>query len=342
MLPLAVMLGACQADEPTPAVSDDSRSVTFDVSADGAKGPTTTWTIDNFKLSAFTAGQWGGYETLMDRVTVTRTGLNKWTYSPAVEWPGDRTVDFLAVSPSWVDVGGYSIWQSFLFNGAGADTDLLVAVRMNVSQTGGRLKLNFRHALARVTVSLKTSLVPPMSVRVAAVTIRDVADYGNFTFPHVSTSAGTNTGELFDAWQVYNSMATRYKIFEATDPGGYTALTQEPVQISGAGLYMIPLKLTPLQFSGYFNGSHIEVTYQIVNQDTGDVVWPDDSTDGRLLSADHEGYANANIDIAAPTPDSKWLPGKTYRYTLDISSGATIPKSASRSVSQVDCDVNNY
>lgn len=54
---------------------------------------TTTYTIPDFRVSAFK--QW---ETLMDNVVVTRTGINSWMYSPAVDWPENDSVDFCCQS----------------------------------------------------------------------------------------------------------------------------------------------------------------------------------------------------------------------------------------------------
>lgn len=37
---------------------------------------------------------------------------------------------------------------------------------------------------------------------------------------------------------------------------------------------MIPVHLTPLEFSGYIHGSAIRVVYRLVNRRTGETIWP--------------------------------------------------------------------
>ena len=62
------------------------------------RATTTTLNINNFKVSAYAQDAYGTYHTLMDQVTVRRTGQNSWTYSPKVNWPG-VPVDFFCGQP---------------------------------------------------------------------------------------------------------------------------------------------------------------------------------------------------------------------------------------------------
>ena len=59
------------------------------------RAPVTTRTISEFKVWA----ELDDWTPIMRDVTVRRTGLNSWRYSPAVDWP-DRPVSFYAVSPA--------------------------------------------------------------------------------------------------------------------------------------------------------------------------------------------------------------------------------------------------
>ncbi len=78
------------------------------------RATTTTLNINNFKVSAYAQDAYGTYHTLMDQVTVRRTGQNSWTYSPKVNWPG-VPVDFFAVSPASVKVDN-NAWSNHTIN----------------------------------------------------------------------------------------------------------------------------------------------------------------------------------------------------------------------------------
>ena len=95
------LLAGCRDDTdslyPEPS---DYESMEFNAMDDApAKGrPITTLTIREFKVTAYTQASPGSSMTVpvMENVIVTRSGLNKWTYSPGVDWP-ENPVNF---SPS--------------------------------------------------------------------------------------------------------------------------------------------------------------------------------------------------------------------------------------------------
>lgn len=249
---------------------------------------TTTYTIPDFRVSAFK--QW---ETLMDNVVVTRTGINSWIYSPAVDWPENDSVDFFAVSPSSVKINNNQWWyHSFRYVNTDCATDLLISVKRKAVQSDGRIRLNFRHALAKVQVRLKTS-DPASEIKVDQVEVRNIHLYGEFYYPQTTTSPDTNKGELFKCWNVYsaNEIIT---LFQASD-GNTLDPSGEATIVGPENLFMLPDSLTTLDQQQHWTGTHIYLSYS------------------------RNGVANiARIGLRESTPDAKWLPGRCYRYTVDI------------------------
>ncbi len=295
---LLPVLAVCScAEEPASGVEAGTGSgVTFGEVADSEDGrPTTTLTIPDFQVTAYKQGEWGP-EMLMSNVVVTRTGLNSWRYSPPVDWPGDQTVDFFAVSPAWVKMENNSWWQHVVrYDGKDTSTDLLVGVKMGATQSDGRLKLNFRHALARVSVSLKCP--DGTAPQVSEVRICNVADFGNFTYPHETTSPETNRAELFSCWQVYNTTSTFFPVFKAVD-GGYLELSPQSQCVSGGDMFFIPVNLDPVEPGITYRGAYVEVTYR---------------------ASQSSPYIVARVPLRDSSPDDgRWLPGRSYSYTVTI------------------------
>lgn len=343
LLPLALstlLWQGCDVsrDEDNPPCPEtDSRVIAFDIDSNSGRwsaasrgdgtGVTTTANIRDFRVSAFTDDQWGGQEILMDSVTVRRTGVNTWTYSPTVEWP-DKNVDFYAVSPAWVPFHENRWWAHYIdYASTDCETDLLIATRIGVHQTSGTLRLNFRHTLARVTVSLR-STQPDIRVEVCRVSLHDIGLSGRFIYRNVTTSPETNRGELFDQWSVYNLSATRLVLFDSSSKGVQPlVLTRELVDPCPTDKFLIPVTFTRLNTdNGYVAGSRIEVVCRLVNTATGAVIWPDSSTHYLLQSRDYPGYGIAMFSLSSTTPDGHWLPGVDYRYTLTIDNTPALPR----------------
>lgn len=325
MTTLALAAAGCSTDEPSAVPA--TQALDFDAEAE-PRGPTTTLNIPEFKVTAYKLGQWG-HEMLMNNVTVTRMGLNSWTYSPPVDWPAGESVDFFAVSPAWVTMNNNSWWEHMIPFSARdeVNTDLLVAVRTDVQQTSGRLKLNFRHAMARVTIRLRCTL-PGLTAKVKAVSLANYADYGNFEFPHVTTAPDTNNGELYDCWHVYNTTSTYVELWRAAD--GYLALTPDPVEVC-ADNYFIPFTLKSLRDHEAWDATLFEVLYQVVDTETGALVWPEEDV-----------YRTATIEMASATPDSRWVPGNSYTYTIDVGLPAGHSRSAEPTVMTAACETCEY
>ena len=219
---------------------------------------TTTYTIPDFRVSAFRNHEWGA-DLLMDNVVVTRTGINSWIYSPPVDWPENESVDFFAVSPASYKINNNQWWYHTLkFVNENYDTDLLISVSKDVEDTSGKIRLNFRHALAKIQFRLKSS-DPDAVIDVSDIKLCNVAKHADFFFPDFTTSAGTDQRGISDCWKTYDSQED-VEIFHPED-GSYVTLAQTPVTVGPENLFLLPDSITVLEPGIIWRGTHIQLTY---------------------------------------------------------------------------------
>lgn len=314
------LLGGTSCSDSEPTAPAGSPIAFFDP---GQRSPVTTQTISEFKVWA----RLDNWKPVMNGVTVTRTGLNKWSYSPTVDWP-DEPVNFYAVSPATMNMS--DVYYGFdLYYECKGDIDLLVAVRRNVHQSDGRIKLNFCHTLARITTDITTPLTDTI-VEVRRISIADVGSAGTLHVPEKDTSPDAPAGDITDCWQIWNMSATNFDVYNG-----------EPVTLSGTRFmpldgaeFMLPVRLTPLLFTGYIHGSAIRVVYRMIDRRTGEVIWPTRQTPAHLRPHDTPGWGVANLALRSATPDARWLSGHHYHYTIQIKGEpATPPTSATSATS---------
>ena len=316
---VSAAIGCARDESDFPPASEGIR---FEATADriGSEGEssqgndvTTTYTIPDFRVSAFK--QW---ETLMDNVVVTRTGINSWMYSPAVDWPENDSVDFFAVSPSSVKINNNQWWyRSFRYVNTDYATDLLISVKSKAVQSDGRIRLNFRHALARVQVRLKTSDTSSV-IKVDQIDVRNIQKYGEFHYPMQTTSPETNRGELFKCWNVYSANEA-ITLFQASD-GNTLDPSGEVIIVGPENLFMLPDSLTTLDQQQHWTGTHIYLSY----------------TRDRVANV-------SRIGLRESTPDAKWLPGRSYRYTVDITPAQNMTRGDAKKPDKVriTCEVSD-
>ncbi len=280
---------------------------------------TTTENIPEFKIWAY---DYGIYSYVMNGVTVTRTGLNSWTYSPAVDWTGNMMC-FTAVSPASIEINTNPWWLDMIQYKNYGQEDLLVCRVTNVRQTNGRLKLHFYHALSMVDVRIHTTL-PPNTVKVKSVNIVNVSDIGQFRYASAGYNSTTTLKEISEGWDIYGQ-SNKIPVF-FSDASTY--LTDLPLDADNQGYdFFIPSLLAEFNFDTYFNSSYLEVDYLIENPD-GTVVWPDSATDYRLISRENPGYGTLRLSLSDQLPENRWLAGARYRYNLNLSGPAVVPTAA--------------
>ncbi len=305
--------------------SSNYKEIKFEATTDTYSGQTreaditTTENIPEFKIWAY---DYGLYKYLMNGVTVTRTGLNSWSYSPAVDWTGNMMC-FTAVSPAAIDINTNPWWLDMIQYKNGGSEDFLVCRVTNIKQTSGRLKLHFYHALSLVNVRLRTSL-PVNSVRVKSVTVVNVSDIGQFRYPAEGFYPSTTLEQVTDCWDIYGQ-SNRIPVFLSDDG---TLLNTEILEANNQGYdFFIPSRLGEFDFDAYFNSSYLEIDYRIENAD-GTTSWPDASTDYRLLSRNNPGYGQLRVGLGNQLSNSRWIAGTEYRYTVNITGPAEVPPGA--------------
>ncbi|MDE5998281.1 MAG: fimbrillin family protein [Muribaculaceae bacterium] len=319
-----IVVAACSHSDENPE-DIDTNKIYFEAFTSNYDIPTrnpeitTTENIPEFSIWAY---DYGLYTYLMKGVKVTRTGLNSWSYSPAVDWTGNMMC-FTAVSPASIDINTNPWWLDMIPYQNKGNEDMLVCRVTNVKQTSGRLKLHFYHALSLVNIKLHTSLAPN-SVRVKSVTIVNVSDIGQFRYPAEGFYSSTTMEQVSECWDIYGQ-SNRIPVF-LSDYG--TMLGEEPLTADNQGYdFFIPSRLGDFDFDAYFNSSYIEIDYRIENTD-GTIAWPDASTDYRLISKNNPGYGQMRIGLGDKLPDKRWLSGMQYRYSVDLSSPAEVPPGA--------------
>lgn len=326
------------ADEPSMP------RITFEgVDADRNR-PTTTQTIDEFKATAYYWQQYN-FVTLMDGVTVKRSGINKWSYSPAVDWPG-VPVNFLAVSPATA-----SIYTNYWNNDnkiinyvCSGKEDLLVATRYDAIQGEGNIRLNFRHTLSQVTVRLRVDdSSDGMKVMLHKAYIKDIAIQGDYKLPTTTTSPieGSGDNAVKGEWSTWNNNSTSRLIYDAGPDD--TPLDATPLALDNQDvLFFIPAKLDPVQFSGYYHGSRIEVLYRVYDSATGKALWPSTRTPAEDIDRDEHHYAVARFALIDGVEGGKWRQGWSYNYTASLIPG-NVAASGSRAGATLtmECDAVN-
>ena len=316
----ALVLWSCtdSASVTEPDVPPDNY-VAFAVPGDD-QGATTTMSIRDFKVFAYTQAPWGIGQIIMPFTVVTRTNLNNWTYSPKIEWP-EEPVDFNCVSPASIDMSNEYSVRTISYNKnsntqayTGGDVDLLIASRVNVDPRSGRLKFNFRHALTQLKIALRATDTGNTSVEVYKVYLQGRAE-GKLFIPMEDTTPETNDGSLLNNWTIYSKSGPELPFFDPVD-GGYLVLTDKATDTAPDGKFVIPMTLDDYYYEYYARGTYIEVVYRITDNDTGATVWPDASTPGDQVWLRDKTYASAKFGLKADTPEGTWYPGKRYMYTV--------------------------
>lgn len=330
MLSACIIAGCTTADSPCEKTTDNS-GITFRLSetkSDDPEGVETTLTIDNFKVTAVTRIDYG-MVALLDNVIVKRTGLNTWTYSPKVEWP-DNPVNFYMVSPSdtyWdVQIWGNSA-QLWSYENDGK-TDLLAAADYDAVSRPGPVKVNFRHTLARVTATMRNAIPENFSIRIKRVYLTGIAIRGHYSWPTESTNiqnelnVGTAavSGKWSEAGLAFDTNV--YNIYEATDKENGVELQQSQnfIPVSNTGIqFMVPGELYPPKFEGMrWRGANLMVIYKIIDKNTGNTLWPSESTPQEYNAEFDYGWAVAPYHLSESTPGKEWLPGLDYKYRITL------------------------
>ncbi len=324
---------AADADMPSPQPSsDDGIEFTVETRDNTPDGVTTTQNIRNFKTTAVYRGQYTSH-VLLDNVIVSRTGLNSWEYSPKVSWP-EYPVNFFMVSPTDIkwSVEYWNMVASIESYENDGKTDLIVAADYNAVAHPGPVKVNFRHALSRVSISLRNNIPDEYELKVQFVYVAGVLMLGRYNWPVQSTTLqnDSNAGDpnVSGFWTPYGFNAYsdyRYIYFGDSDPNNegitlpfspekYTPLDKDGIQ------FMLPHKIEKEHLANYgaWLGGNIYVVYQIKEKQNGQIIWPGENTPSDQIFIGDKSRAIATFHLHDATPGHQWLPGLDYSYRLTL------------------------
>lgn len=279
----------------------------------------TTATIDNFLLNAFT-----DKKTFISDLRVTREN-NSWTYAPAYYWPA-TPVNFYAVSPTESKMSRPEGADADSFRAGYTNTgsiDLLYSVAKDQTPTSSTtpkaVQLNFRHALSRLAISMKSSN-SDIRVKVYSVELENVMTQGIFTFPDETTSVsgapsldGNGNTSAMGKWSDW-SVPANTSIYD--NPAGSDYLTASATEFSNTGYnFALPQPLSEASSAGRaVTGSYIKVKC-VIDNGAGIRLWPNSQTPAENKEGDYGIIRFSLRNAAAP---QSWQPGIGYIYNLDI------------------------
>lgn len=317
----ALAASSCSSDDPERPASGDAISFSA-VAPNGSRAAsTTTASLKEFVVYGFTEGS-----TLLDGVKVTRNG-GSWTYSPEAYWPVNP-INFYAFSPDITespDIQGMDGGNIPDYTSPG-NVDLLYSVKTQVTQQSAPVLLNFRHALAKVSVML-SSTNQHITVRVSNISLCNFYMQGTFNFPTSSTLA--STPDVVGSWTFLKTFGKRL-VFYAIGPEDRVDLTPLPTDYTENNLnysFVIPQPLAETEFIATKNdyiGTFIQVDCEIFDTATGVKLWPNSKTPPFMLVQDTECGR-----IVYPTTSDEvksWDAGHAYIYNIDINNPNVLDK----------------
>lgn len=304
------LVTSCSNDEVTEV--SDSNAIKFATTVGkNTRAVTTTSTISNFKVWAFTDSK-----TYMDGITVTKTNDGVWTYDGTKFWP-ETAVDFFSLNPITPQSGTVSVTnaaKTISNYTADGTEDLIYASNIAETKRTAPVSINFRHALSQIVFKVKNTN-EELSVKVEEVKVDGVKTTGTLTWatattgPNLTTDTGadTETGSTWGTWVV------------ADDKNEYTAnitvannVTSETQMLTnGDGLLLMPQTLVEWNKLGgqnSNNGARILVKCTLKDAKSDIQLWP-------------KTGENAQQYVAIPFSEITWKQGKKYVYTLIFGEG---------------------
>lgn len=317
----AIFISCANTEDVEPADKPSGKAISFAANTEFSRaGDITTNNLKSFNVYAYT-GTSTSPGILMNNVTVTKNGNNIWTYSPTAYWPAKESVDFYAFSPAaWV--GTASPLGPVAYDSYPGTEDIIYAVCTDM--TGGTVNpqvvLNFRHALSKVTIKMRSSDAN-LQVKVSNVIIANIMSKGNFNFPAQSTSDTQNTDNV-GSWTDQNApMVYIYHMSQV--PDDIITLTTTATDMSetglgmGGGKFIIPQALS-YRSNGQGQDTYLAVMCSIYDAKSGVKLWPNANTPAENIV---EGSTFGDGLLKFPLGTSKfqtWQPGVHYIYNITI------------------------
>lgn len=307
-LGLAAVLASCSHDsKDEPIFSDKAISFTAAVPQSAYRSlddaVTTTSSINTFRVYGFVDGEQTPY---MNGVEVIKTD-GTWGYSPMQFWPVGKTMNFYSISPAIVtdpaaadNIGMDSSNPDIPNFKNEFQTDLLYGVNMGLTdENSSQVKINFRHALARVDFRFKRKDGQSVVFTADEIELVNVYNTGDFKFPRTSTT-DNNIEVSVGKWTVKGVKSSMTLNSAVSDFIGET-----PVQLMSANnQFVIPQDIT-MASDTHTDGMYLRVHGTIFDEASKLQTWP------------LTGSA-ADIYVPINTKDGKFKPGYRYVFTVSI------------------------
>lgn len=303
----ALALASCSNDE--VVVNNPANAISFSVTA--PKGSRANDKFNGkFKVYAYQAGTEGAY--INGAFYNTANANNPWTVKDGENpesnvnfyWPvttAETTLTFNAVAPETVAAFNGKAITSYTASGS---EDLCYAVTVGAQKpttvTDAKTRLNFYHALSKVTFALKNTQPGDLEIKVSKVEITNINSVGNLPLrTDFSTEAFNDNyaGAKFSTWE---SLESPIAYTVGTNAGGLL-LTEGGVSV-GTGLFLLPQDITAWDKTPDNNGTRVVVTCIVKSLANSQEIW------------------NGKVNI--PLTSIKWEQSKTYNYTLAFGNGA--------------------
>lgn len=328
---VAIMFTSCSKEDVIKN-SENSLQNQIGFSAIGSNAqtkatPITSATIADFAAFAFSGQTYfmGGNATAGVKVSKTAAGV--WDYNEKAYWPKSDLLDFYAVSP-WHDntdntIYGWNVSNAeqkitykaqneFGADVANSNVDVMYGIATSQAATtnNGTVKFNFKHILSQVLFKAKVQYAS-MSVDVNNITICNVKDAGEFTFP-VSTEDKKAEEVVATTGNNWNTTAGSYSNFQVT-PFETTVTVNSTTDAEWLSNTANPIMLIPQTLT----------KWDVANEATKSI----ESADAANLSyvkidctIKQNGVVLFSGDLYVPFGDS-WEPGRCYIYTLIFGGG---------------------
>lgn len=345
-----MVMPSCSSDEDVKVNNGDA--ISFNVTAGKASrhAATTTNSISEFKVRAFTSDG-----VLMNDYSVTRTKTgdtwSAWSYAgqPNVFWP-TQPVDFFSISPinhagTFAQVGETHVMALNNYVVSNGKEDLLYSYKKGATKPAkgtSDVTINFRHALSQIVFKAYNSDEEAIKVAIKGIRIANLYSTSSLTWATESTEANmtttnndTQTDATWGTWgdrSVFKSYTFMKDNVKVDVPAGATALAATQF---GEPLFLMPQTITAwdkktlVEAAETNNGSAILIDCVVKNK-AGVQIWP------RLVAG--EGPQPETAELAIPLSGealnaagevpagaeklSIWKQGKKYTYILQFGEGA--------------------
>lgn len=305
----AVTMASCAKTEVVEINQGNEISFSAWTANPGRVAPTTTATITDFAVWAYTTA--ATPDLYFDAQEVSNTS-GSWDYTPHKFWPSDN-LNFYSVSPAFLNTSVTDASDKVTVSFA-ADTDvaqqddLLYAVNLNEARKNTPVQVAFDHALSLVSFKAKNGNAA-LEVVVSGVEVVNVNSVGTFTLPITANTVGDDDAAtaLQSNWvsETPASYAAAMETANLTLNGSAVELTED----AAGRLLLIPQATTAWVTTDTTNTAG--GSYFLVNCTVKDV----------LSNLYLWGAAGTPKQLAVPFA-ADWYPGKHYVYTFVFGEGA--------------------